>query len=256
MSFIDTIGSLAKSAVGFLKGDGLGSKLARTALLGFALNRVNNAANKQNESVTDTVQRGTQLTFNPSTDYSVPVLYGTGFVDGKVTDAFLSSDNTTMWLCVTLCENTGTLIDGTASEIKFDEVYFNNYRLGFRSNGHTADTIWDDSNDNSTIWDGLIDVYPFSGNSESPTGFTTETNQSSANAYDLMPNWTSSHSMNDLVFCIIRVKYNAKQKLTNIGNLKFKLTNTMSQPGDVMYDYMTNTRYGAGIAEEEIYVDG
>jgi hypothetical protein len=27
----------------------------------------------------------------------------------------------------------------------------------------------------------------------------------------------------------------------------------MSQPGDVLFDYMTNTRYGAGINEQEIY---
>jgi hypothetical protein len=30
------------------------------------------------------------------------------------------------------------------------------------------------------------------------------------------------------------------------------MKNTMTLPGDVLYDYMTNTRYGAGIPEAEI----
>jgi len=250
MSFIDSIVGFGKQAFGFLKGNSIGSSLARTALLGYALNRVSKSANKANEAVVD---KGTTVTVDPDTQHSVPVLYGEAFVQGKITDAHLEANNTHLWVCFTLCEKTGNLIDGTPSAITFQEIYIDNFRIGFRDNGHTVETIWDDSNNSSTVWDGLIDVYPFNGGSTSPAQFYTETAGNSANAYDLMPNWSSTDTMNDLVFCLIRFKYNKKQKLTTIGrDIKFKLSNSMTQPGDVLNDYLTNTRYGAGIPATEI----
>jgi hypothetical protein len=34
--------------------------------------------------------------------------------------------------------------------------------------------------------------------------------------------------------------------------MRFKIQNSMTLPGDCIYDYMTNTRYGAGIDPAEI----
>jgi hypothetical protein len=59
--------------------------------------------------------------------------------------------------------------------------------------------------------------------------------------------------MSDLVFCIIKLTYNKEKDITGLGNIEFKMTNSMTLPGDVMQDYMTNTRYGAGISNTEIY---
>jgi hypothetical protein len=176
-------------------------------------------------------------------------------VSGRITDAVMAANNFEMWVCVTLCEKTGNLIDGTPSAISFEEMYIDNMRIGFRSDGVTVETIWDDSGNSSNQWDGLISVYPFNGGSTSPTTFTTESTGNSANAYDIMPNWSSTDTMNDLVFCIIRFRYSSEQtkKLTSIGrDIKFKLSNTMTQPGDCMNDYLQNARYGAGISSAEI----
>lgn len=248
MSFIDTLGGIAKSGLSFLRGKSIGSSLARTALLGYALNRVADSANKANEQP----DPGTEITIDPDSEYKIPVVYGSAFVTGKVTDAVLADNNTTMWLCLTLCEKTGNLINGASSVINFNEAYFNNFRLSFGSNGYSLDYMWDDSNETSDVWKDQIEVYPFNGGSTSPTSFTTESTGNTQNAYDLMPNWTSNHTMDNLVFCIVRINYSKFKKLTNIGEMKFKLTNTMSQPGDVLNDYMTNTRYGAGIAAGDI----
>jgi len=246
MSFIDTLGGLAKSAYGFLSGKGIANSLARTAILGYALNRTISNANKANEQP----DPGTEVLIDPDTEYKIPVVYGSAYITGKITDAVMADNNTTMWLCLTLCEKTGKLIDDTQSVISFDEVYFNNFRLSFGSNGYSVDYIWDDSNNNSDVWANQIEVYPFNGGSTSPVYFTNETTGNTQNAYDIMPGWTSNHTMDNLVFCIVRINYNKFKKLTNIGEMKFKLTNTMSQPGDVLWDYMTNTRYGAGISQE------
>lgn len=248
MSFIDTVSNIAKSAFGFLRGNSIGSSLARTALLGYALNRVAKSMNKANEQP----DPGTEITFDPDTEYNVPVLYGEGYVVGKITDAVMSDNNTTMWICLTLCEKTGRLLDTTQSEISFNQIYYNNFLLSFQTDGITSNLIADDSENTSNVWNGLIEVYPFNGGSESPTTFTTESAGNTQNAYDIMPGWTSDHTMDNLVFCIVKIRYDKFRKLTNIGEIKFKLTNSMSQPGDVLYDYMTNTRYGAGIPATEI----
>ena len=58
--------------------------------------------------------------------------------------------------------------------------------------------------------------------------------------------------MDDLVFALIKVEYNKEKGITGIGNIEFKLKNSMTDPGDVINDYLTNSRYGAGIPAEEI----
>jgi hypothetical protein len=251
MSFIDSIVGFGKKALGFVGGSSIGGQLARTALLGYALNRVAASAQKANQQA----DKGTQLTLDPDTEHSVPVLYGEGYVTGKITDAVLAPNNFDMWVCFTLCERTGNKIDGTPSAISFKEIYVDGMRLGFKDNGTTVETIWDDSGNNSEQWADLIEVYPYSGNSTSPVSFTTEGSGNSLPAYNIMPGWTSTDTMNDLVFCIMKFRYNSEQnrKLTSIGReIKFRLSNTMTEPGDCLYDYMTNTRYGAGIPAAEI----
>lgn len=251
MSFIDSIVGFGKKAFGFATGTSIGSQLARTALLGYALNRVASSAQKANQQQ----DKGVQLTLDPDTEYSVPVLYGEGFVTGKITDAVMADNNFDMWVCFTLCEKTGNKIDGTASAISFKEIYVDGMRLGFKDDGTTVQTIWDDSANNSEQWADLIEVYPFSGGSTSPVSFYTESAGNSLPAYSIMPGWTSTDTMNELVFCIMKFRYSSEQtkKLTSIGReIKFKLSNTMTEPGDCLFDYMTNTRYGAGIPAAEI----
>jgi hypothetical protein len=53
--------------------------------------------------------------------------------------------------------------------------------------------------------------------------------------------------MSNLVFVIVRVDYNKDKNITGLGDLTFEIKNSMKLPGDCLYDYMTNTRYGAGI---------
>jgi hypothetical protein len=250
MSFIDSIVGFGKKAVGFLGGDSIGGSLARTALLGYALNRVLKSANKSNQGIQD---KGTQVTLDPDTEHSVPVVYGSAFVNGKIIDAHLETGNKNMWIAVVLSEKTGNLIDGTPSTISFEEMYIDNFRIGFNTDGVTVKNIYDDDEQSSNVWNGLIKVYPFNNGSTSPTNFTTESTGNSSNAYDIFPNWTSSHTMDNLVFCLIRFTYNKKQKLTTVGKeIKFKLSNNMTKPGDVLNDYLQNNRYGAGIPSAEI----
>jgi hypothetical protein len=59
--------------------------------------------------------------------------------------------------------------------------------------------------------------------------------------------------MDNLVFAVVSVEYNKERNVTSLGELEFKITNSMTLPGDVLNDYMKNTRYGAGLTDAEIY---
>ena len=58
--------------------------------------------------------------------------------------------------------------------------------------------------------------------------------------------------MNDTLFAIVKVTYSRDKGVTGMPNMMFTITNSMKLPGDVLYDYMTNTRYGAGIDSANI----
>ena len=253
MSFLSTLGSIAKGVGGFLKSNSLGSSLAKTALYGLALKKVSDSIRKSADAAQAAADTGSRVTVSPDTTNSVPVIYGDAFVGGVVTDAELVDNNTDMWFCVTLSEKTGNLIDGTASAFSFKEVYMDGLRLDFKPDGVTVDLAYDEEGNSTDKWSGYLKVYPYNGNSDLPAQLTTESGGNSIAAYNLFPNWTSAHDMTNLIFCLIKIEYNAKNKITGLGNLQFKVSNTMKKPGDVMFDYMTNTRYGAGISTGEIY---
>jgi hypothetical protein len=59
--------------------------------------------------------------------------------------------------------------------------------------------------------------------------------------------------MSNLVFAVVRLTYDSDKGVTSIPNMQVRVKNTMTLPGDCVYDYMTNTRYGAGIPPGEIY---
>jgi hypothetical protein len=62
-----------------------------------------------------------------------------------------------------------------------------------------------------------------------------------------MPGWDSAKTMDQLIFAVVELTYDKTKGVTALGKWNFEITNTMTQPGDCLYDYMTNTRYGVGI---------
>ncbi len=253
MSFIDTLGSIVKGVGSLAKSNSIGAQLAKTALYGLALNKAAKSIQKQQD--TNAIKdQGVTVSINPDPKNTIPVIYGSAFTSGAITDAYMAADKRTMWFCFTLSEMTGNLIDGTPSTLYFQEVYYNGLRLDFKADGYTVDLAYDDSGNNTNKLSGLIEIYPFVNGSLNPVSFFTESAGNTANAFSLFPTWTSTNAMTGLVFAIIKIKYDARQKISSVGDFKFKIRNTMTLPGDVIYDYMTNTRYGAGIPAAEINV--
>ena len=249
MSFIDGIVDFGKRVI---TGKSIGSQLAKAAGLAFLLNQVNKSVNKAND-VPKQPDPGVRVQLNPDTNNSIPVIYGNAFAPGIITDAALTNGNKTMWFCLTICERTGQKIDGTQSVISFKNIYWGGLKMTFASDGITCTQLSDDDGNTDTDINGLVKVYLYNNGSTNPVVPNTYTNSSLSAAYALFPNWSANHTMSNLVFAIVRVDYNKEKNVTGLQDMTFQISNTMYQAGDVLYDYMTSTRYGAGIADGEIY---
>jgi hypothetical protein len=247
MSWWDDLVDLGSSALDWFTGNSVGANLARTAVTGFALNQVTRAINKD-EQKNQTPDKGVRVQVNPDPNAKIPVIYGTTALSGIVTDAVMSDQKTQMFYCITLCEKTGKLNLGLGadSEISVTGIWRDNQQLSFDANGVVNGSVDDADNFNTDI-SGLIRFWVY-------TNGSLVSQNTDSPAWDIFPGWTSSKLMSNLVFVIVRVDYNREKNVTGLGDLTFKVKNTMTLPGDCLYDYMTNTRYGAGIPRSEISV--
>lgn len=226
---------------------GTAGAVSRAASLAFLLNRLHESMNRDKDK-----GKRDKITVDPDPNHKVPVVYGEAFVEGKVTDAHPDATCDAMWFVVTICEQTGNTLAGDPSEIEFVEVYWDGKKVGLQGDAVTLSNLDDAEGNSITDWNGLIKFYPYSGGGDNPVGFVNYGPGNLADAYELVPGWTSTDTMNDLVFCLIYMEYTPDKNLRDLGNITFKIRNSMNQPGDVLYDYMTNTRYGAGIPAEDI----
>lgn len=258
MSFIDDIIGVGKSVVGFFTGNSVLSSIAKTAIAGFALSKVSSSVNKQN-NVSSTANSsapdpGVRLQVNPNPEHKIPVVYGNAFLGGIITDARIAESNTVMYYVITIAEKTGPLLStGLASQTKFENVYWNDQRVIFNEDGITAAYTIDRDNNVDYSIAGLVTVYFFDGNSGSQIMPDNYFSLTRVNAAQIVPGWTPNHDMEDLVFAVVKVRYNKEKNVTSIPNLIWNINNSLTLPGDCLYDYMTNTRYGAGIDPTEIY---
>ena len=253
MSFLDGIKNFGDKAKGFLKGNR--STLITTAALAYLVYRLNRNVNKGNDiDETPNIDEGVRLQIPPAADNKIPVLYGTAFFGGIITDAQQTNNNQTMTFCLTLSETTGhKLSDSSGSAYTFKDVYLNDQRLVFKADGFTVDYTVDRGGNFDTSLSGLVKVYCYAGGSDTPSIPDGYSNASYPNAYSVMPNWGSStHQMQNLLFAVVEINYNREKGLTQLGTWNFEIENDMNKPGDVLFDYITNTTYGAGIHEDDI----
>jgi hypothetical protein len=280
MSFLDDIVEFAAPVLDFFTGGTVGT-IIQTAAAGFALNQIVNSvspapANNSSPSGgggtsgATTVDPGVRQQIPASTANSIPVVYGHATLGGKIFDAVISDDNSTMWFAMAICERTTeyTLAGEWRHAIAFENVYWNGQRCVFQGDGdyNTVITLVDDksgkSTDISNSNDSPLKIYMYNRGSRYSTITRTHWNPGDGYygggdgrgpwAMNVMPNWTANHTADDLVFAIVRVKYNKALGFTGLGDVQFEVTNAISQPGDVLFDYMINPRYGAGINAADI----
>jgi hypothetical protein len=189
----------------------------------------------------------------PATYNKVPVVYGHVFQQGILTDARINETLNTMTYVLTLSEMTTT---GTFS---LNNIYWNDERLLFGPDGYTVTAtekiqtisingISTSTATISTNLNGLVRCYTYAGGSSSTYQIQGPTPPIAAYTIFDTCNVTSTASwaMSDLVFGVIQLSYSADKGVTALPSMTYEMTNSLSNPGEVWYDYITSERYGAG----------
>jgi len=179
----------------------------------------------------------------PASDNKLPVVYGTSWVGGTVTDLSITTNNQVMYYVLALSECTGT-----SDTITFGDIYFGGKKCIFDPTSQfkviglldTSTGITD-----STV-SGYLSIYLYRKGSYTPTN-------SSVDAIALMQDssltyqWNANKLMTNCAFAIIKITYNQNASLTGLQPTKFQLTNSRNAPGACFQDYLTSTTYGAAI---------
>lgn len=206
---------------------------------------------------------GGRVQLSPATNNKLPVWYGSSWASPIVIDGKISSDNQYMWYVMAIGEVTDT------GSICFDEsngtgtpiMYWGDKRLTFDPTNKYKVTSWKADNDAESarvsLADGDFHVYFYNNGSSSPlygapSAVSVLSDASTGGGIPEAQRWTSTDTMYKTSFCIVRMKYNSDKNITNIEQATIKVTNTLTSPGAVLYDYMTNSRYGCGIATTQI----
>ena len=188
----------------------------------------------------------TTVQVQPQTSNKLPVVYGTAYVGGAVTDLSITSDNQNLYFVLSLCEVTGNGSDN----ITIGDIYYQGKKCVF-SGPNVTGLIDPSTGVTDTSCNGYLSIYTYGNGSLSPLN-------SSINAINLMQSagltytWDNSKLMTNTVFAIVHLTYNQGANTTNLGQTQFQIINPRNSAGDVIYDYLTNEVYGAAIPSSQI----
>ena len=188
----------------------------------------------------------------PATNNKLPVVYGSAYVGGIITDLSITTDNQQLYYCMALSEVTNTNSGQTPDAFTFGNIYYGGKLVQFQSDGFTVSGLLDESTGIvDTKVAGLIRIYLYNNGSNSPTNSTVS-------AIDVMSadgltyTWDSTKLMTNCAFAIIHLSYNSSAGVTGIQQTQFQINNPRYAPGDCMLDYFLNTTYGAAIPLAQI----
>lgn len=198
----------------------------------------------------DSTNPGNPQQVAPATDNKLPVVYGTGWVGGIITDLSITTDNQNLYYVLALSEvtNTDPASTGNADTITFGDIYFGGRKCVFDGTDTTkVVSLLDESTGLSdTTISGYLYIYLYRNGSANGANTATSaiTVMSDAN---LTYKWDNTKLMTNCAFAIVKITYNQNANLTGIQQTKFQLTNSRNAPGDCFLDYFVSTRYGAAL---------
>jgi hypothetical protein len=196
---------------------------------------------------------GSRQQVPPAGSNKLPVVYGSAYVGGVITDLTISNDNQTMYYCLSLAEVTNTQGGATGDIFTFGNVYWGGKRCVFDTTDQTrvVSLLDESTNESQTNVDGNMFIYLYRNGSYQPTNSAT-------NAVTLMsdPNlayvWDNTKLMSNCAFAIVKLVYNADAGLTGIQQTRFQVNNPRTAPGDCFSDFLQSTRYGAGVPSSQV----
>lgn len=191
---------------------------------------------------------GSRAQVPPAGDNKVPVVYGSAYVGGIVTDLSITTDNQTLYYVLTLAEVTNSENGGTPDTYTFGNIYWGGKLCVFDPvDQYKVTGLTDESTGLTDMGvSGKLEIYTYRNGSNSPVNSTQSAITVMSNAA-LTYQWDSTKLMSNAAFVVIKIVYNSAAGLTGIQQTKFQLTNSRTKPGDCFLDYLTSARYGAAI---------
>lgn len=222
-----------------------------SAAIGFAFQQAMQPDSGMGGSTSAPPDAGNRIQVSPNTSNKVPVIYGTAWTGGTIIDMSITANNQQLYYVLSLCEVTG--IDGAPDTIDFGEIYYGGKRVVFQSNGHTVAKLIDEGTGiEDTTVNGKIDFYLYRNGSNNPANNGTVSAITIMQSAGLTYTWDNNKLMSNCAFAIVRLKYSNSANIRGINSTKFQIRNSRTKPGDVMLDYLQNTRYGCAIPSNQI----
>lgn len=182
----------------------------------------------------------------PAGNNKLPVVYGTAYVGGIITDMSISSNNQDIYWVIALCEVTNTESGGSPDTISFGNIYWGGKRVVFNANGYSVDSLLDESTGQTQNVAGYMDVWLYRNGSNQPANSSTPAT-TVLSASGLIYTWNGAKQMSNCAFAIVHLKYSQSRGTVGLSQTRFQVTNSRTLPGDCFYDYLTSARYGAAI---------
>lgn len=192
---------------------------------------------------------GNRQQLAPATDNKLPVVYGSAWLGGTITDLSISENNQELYYVISLCEVT----DNGNDTITFGDVYWGGKKCNFESStSPNVISLTDTStNETDTSVNGRMQIYMYRNGSNTPVrGSISAT--SVMQTPGLIYTWDNSKLMSNCAFAILHISYNQDAGLTGMQQTKFQVTNSRHKPGDCFYDYFTSTVYGAAVDASQV----
>jgi hypothetical protein len=256
------IGAAVASAIGLtgLAATVVGGIIATGAA--YITSRVING--NPNKGANSAQSQGGRIQVPPATNNKIPVLYGSAFVNGIITDAHITNKNQRMIYSLVLSEKVNAC---SVADYTLGDIYWNDLKLVFETSAphkvlkgtKIVDGI-ESPDDNFKSKDGknLVEIRIYAGGAEASNQIFPTTDKIAA--YDYVNSndstdafWTQANNkMTGLVFAIVKINYDGDKGFTGLPNVTFNLKNTLTNPALVMLDYLKSDRYGANIPESQI----
>ena len=200
----------------------------------------------------------------PSNANAIPVVYGDAYLGGTFVDAVLSTDQKVMYyvLAVSCISPDGQFGFDT------EDMYYGDRLITFDDiqDAKVASLTDEAGNVDTKIGtEGALWIYLYKSDA---SGTITPLNSSylpsdgqvmGATTIPVDQRWPSSgRQMNGIAFAIVRLHYNTDAGTTSLSPITFKARHHLNGtgyaiPGDVWYDYITNSQYGGAV--DSAFVD-
>ena len=191
---------------------------------------------------------GVKVQLAPSTDNKIPVFYGTNLTGGLIIDAGISNSNDTMTYVIVLGEQTDTGTYTVSKQFRGDQQL----NFGSGTSSHIVTSVTDANATSATDVSGKMRVRLYAGGTASSDQIFPTNAANKVAATTLLSTIDASTNYSGLVYAVFQIDYDQENGLTGLGAYQAEITNSLSEPGAVLDDYLTNSRYGAGLSASDI----